>query len=82
MARATSGASTDESWHLDRHATGEMRMAMPSRERSGAAAAAHRKRPSNRVRGSVALVARAMMAEIFDGAPEFADLTVVADWTP
>jgi len=27
-------------------------------------------------------VARAMMADIFDGAPEFADLTVVADWTP
>jgi quinol monooxygenase YgiN len=27
-------------------------------------------------------VARAMMAEIFDGAPEFTDLTVVADWTP
>ncbi len=27
-------------------------------------------------------VARAMMAEMFDGAPEFTDLTVVADWTP
>jgi hypothetical protein len=26
--------------------------------------------------------ARATMAEIFDGAPEFADLTVVDDWTP
>ena len=26
--------------------------------------------------------ARATMAEIFDGAPEFADLTVIADWTP
>ncbi len=26
--------------------------------------------------------ARAMMAELFDGAPEFTDLTVVADWTP
>jgi hypothetical protein len=26
--------------------------------------------------------AREMMAEMFDGAPEFADLTVVADWTP
>jgi quinol monooxygenase YgiN len=27
-------------------------------------------------------VARDMMAEIFEGAPEFSDLTVVADWTP
>jgi quinol monooxygenase YgiN len=27
-------------------------------------------------------VARAMMAEIFDGAPEYTDLTVLADWTP
>jgi len=26
--------------------------------------------------------ARAIMAEIFEGAPEFADLTVVEDWTP
>jgi quinol monooxygenase YgiN len=26
--------------------------------------------------------ARATMAEIFDGAPEFTDLTVLADWTP
>jgi quinol monooxygenase YgiN len=26
--------------------------------------------------------ARAIMAEIFDGAPEFTDLTVVVDWTP
>lgn len=26
--------------------------------------------------------ARATMAEIFEGAPEFTDLTVVADWTP
>ncbi len=26
--------------------------------------------------------ARAMMAEMFDGAPEFTDLDVVADWTP
>ena len=26
--------------------------------------------------------ARATMAEIFDGAPEFTDLTVIADWTP
>ena len=26
-------------------------------------------------------VAREMMAEIFDGAPEFTDLTVVEDWT-
>jgi quinol monooxygenase YgiN len=26
--------------------------------------------------------ARAVMAEIFDGAPEFTDLDVVADWTP
>lgn len=25
---------------------------------------------------------RATMAEIIDGAPEFTDLTVVADWTP
>jgi quinol monooxygenase YgiN len=25
--------------------------------------------------------ARATMAEIFDGAPEFTDLTVIADWT-
>jgi len=27
-------------------------------------------------------IARATMAEIFDGPPEFTDLTVVADWTP
>ena len=27
-------------------------------------------------------VARATMAELFDGPPEYADLTVVADWTP
>ncbi len=27
-------------------------------------------------------VARATMAEIFDGPPEFVDLTVVADFTP
>jgi hypothetical protein len=26
--------------------------------------------------------ARATMAEIFDGAPEFVDLTVVAEFTP
>jgi antibiotic biosynthesis monooxygenase (ABM) superfamily enzyme len=26
--------------------------------------------------------ARATMAEIFDGAPEFADLTVISEWTP
>ncbi len=26
--------------------------------------------------------ARATMAEIFDGAPEFTDLTVLADWVP
>jgi antibiotic biosynthesis monooxygenase (ABM) superfamily enzyme len=26
--------------------------------------------------------ARATMAEIFDGAPEFVDLTVVEEWTP
>lgn len=26
--------------------------------------------------------ARATMAEMFDGAPEFTDLTVVTDWTP
>ena len=26
--------------------------------------------------------ARATMAEIFDGPPEFTDLTVVSDWTP
>ena len=27
-------------------------------------------------------IARATMTEIFDGPPEFTDLTVVADWTP
>lgn len=27
-------------------------------------------------------VARTMMAEVFDGPPEFVDLTVVADYTP
>lgn len=26
--------------------------------------------------------ARATMAEIFEGAPEFTDLTVIVDWTP
>lgn len=37
---------------------------------------------SGLVRSSAMQVARATMAEIFEGAPEFTDLTIVADWTP
>ena len=41
-----------------------------------------RERESDPRRTEGLQVARDMMAEIFDGAPEFTDLTVVADWAP
>ncbi len=41
-----------------------------------------RERESDPRRAEGLRVARATMAEIFDGPPEFTDLTVVADWTP
>ena len=41
-----------------------------------------RQRESDPRRNEVMQTPRATMAEIFDGAPEFTDLTVVADWIP
>lgn len=41
-----------------------------------------RERENDPRRGEGLQDARATMAEMFDGAPEFTDLTVVADWTP
>ena len=41
-----------------------------------------RQRESDPRRNELLRTARATMAEIFDGAPEFTDLIVVADWTP
>ena len=41
-----------------------------------------RQRESDPRRNEGLQIARATMAEMFDGAPEFTDLTVIADWTP
>ena len=41
-----------------------------------------REREKDPRRGEGLQGARATMAEMFDGAPEFTDLTVAADWTP
>lgn len=41
-----------------------------------------RERENDPRRGEGLQDARSTMAEMFDGAPEFTDLTVVADWTP
>lgn len=41
-----------------------------------------RQRENDPRRGEGLQDARSTMAEMFDGAPEFTDLTVVADWTP
>ena len=41
-----------------------------------------REREDDPRRGEGLQAARATMAEIFEGAPEFTDLTVIIDWTP
>jgi hypothetical protein len=41
-----------------------------------------RERENDPRRGKELQDAQATMAEMFDGAPEFTDLTVVAEWTP
>ena len=41
-----------------------------------------RQRESDPRRNEGLQIARATMAEMFDGPPEFTDLTVIADWTP
>ncbi len=41
-----------------------------------------RQREDDPRRGEGLQEARSTMAEMFDGAPEFTDLNVVADWTP